>query len=72
MNPNLISRLAPTPSGYLHLGNAFNFLLTYDDCPEIRELYSDFDIKNEEWMYHTANSNVTTRKVGKELFIKNF
>ena len=50
----------------------FNFLLTYDDCPEIRELYSDFDIKNEEWMYHTANSNVTTRKVGKELFIKNF
>ena len=22
------SRIAPTPSGYLHLGNAFNFLLT--------------------------------------------
>ena len=28
MNSPVISRLAPTPSGYLHLGNAFNFLLT--------------------------------------------
>lgn len=25
----IISRLAPTPSGYLHLGNIFNFLLTW-------------------------------------------
>ncbi|MEE3267090.1 MAG: glutamate--tRNA ligase family protein, partial [SAR324 cluster bacterium] len=24
----VISRIAPTPSGFLHLGNAFNFLLT--------------------------------------------
>ena len=23
------SRLAPTPSGYLHLGNAFSFILTW-------------------------------------------
>ncbi len=29
MPSNFISRLAPTPSGYLHFGNAFNFLLTY-------------------------------------------
>ena len=29
MSSNFISRLAPTPSGYLHFGNAFNFLLTY-------------------------------------------
>ncbi len=31
MNPSapLRSRLAPTPSGYLHLGNAVNFLLTW-------------------------------------------
>ena len=29
MFSNFISRLAPTPSGYLHFGNAFNFLLTY-------------------------------------------
>lgn len=26
---NLISRIAPTPSGFLHIGNAYNFLLTY-------------------------------------------
>ena len=29
MSYKFISRLAPTPSGYLHFGNAFNFLLTY-------------------------------------------
>ncbi len=28
--PEVISRLAPTPSGYLHLGNALNFLLTWE------------------------------------------
>ncbi|QNE38216.1 tRNA glutamyl-Q synthetase [Hymenobacter sp. NBH84] len=27
--PSIISRLAPTPSGYLHLGNAVNFVLTW-------------------------------------------
>lgn len=26
---NIVSRLAPTPSGYLHLGNVFNFMLTW-------------------------------------------
>ncbi|MEX1099989.1 MAG: glutamate--tRNA ligase family protein [Bacteriovoracaceae bacterium] len=25
----IVSRLAPTPSGYLHLGNAYNFILTW-------------------------------------------
>jgi len=25
----IISRIAPTPSGYLHAGNAYNFILTY-------------------------------------------
>ena len=29
MSSNFISRLAPTTNGYLHFGNAFNFLLTY-------------------------------------------
>ena len=28
MSSLVFSRLAPTPSGYLHFGNAFNFLLT--------------------------------------------
>lgn len=25
----IVSRIAPTPSGYLHAGNAYNFILTY-------------------------------------------
>ncbi|MBH8560151.1 hypothetical protein I7X13_18965 [Hymenobacter sp. BT442] len=28
-NTTVVSRLAPTPSGYLHLGNAVNFVLTW-------------------------------------------
>ncbi|MDB5268576.1 MAG: hypothetical protein JWP58_1616 [Hymenobacter sp.] len=28
-NESVVSRLAPTPSGYLHLGNAVNFVLTW-------------------------------------------
>ena len=27
--PSVVARLAPTPSGYLHLGNAVNFVLTW-------------------------------------------
>nr|WP_315062434.1 glutamate--tRNA ligase family protein [uncultured Campylobacter sp.] len=29
MNPKITSRIAPTPSGFLHAGNVYNFLLTY-------------------------------------------
>lgn len=29
MNQKITSRIAPTPSGFLHTGNAYNFLLTY-------------------------------------------
>ena len=29
MNQKIISRIAPTPSGFLHAGNVYNFLLTY-------------------------------------------
>lgn len=50
----------------------YKFILTYDDCKEVRELYSWANIYPIEFMYHTANSNVTTRKKGKELIITNF
>ena len=29
MNQKITSRIAPTPSGFLHVGNVYNFLLTY-------------------------------------------
>lgn len=50
----------------------YMFCLTYDNCQQIRELYSWANIYEQEWMYHTANSNVTTRKKGKELIITNY
>lgn len=50
----------------------FDFILTYDDCKEVRSLYSWANINPVEFMYHTANSKVTTRKKGKELIITNF
>lgn len=50
----------------------YDFILTYDDCPEIRELYNWANIHSVEFMYNTANSNVTSRKKGKELIITNF
>jgi DNA adenine methylase len=48
------------------------FCLTYDNCDEIKSLYSWANIHEIDWMYHTANSNVTTRKIGKELIITNY
>lgn len=50
----------------------FMFCLTYDNCPQIKELYGWANIYELEWMYHTANANVTTRKIGKELIITNY
>lgn len=50
----------------------FKFCLTYDNCDEVKELYSWANIFEIEWMYHTANSKVTTRKKGKELIITNY
>lgn len=50
----------------------YPFILTYDNCTEIKEMYSWANIYELEWKYHTANSTVTTRKNGKELIITNF
>lgn len=48
------------------------FCLTYDNCDEIKELYSWANIYEIDWRYHTANSNVTSRKMGRELIISNY
>lgn len=47
------------------------FLLTIDDCTEVREIYYDhrFTFINESWKY-TVNSNKNNNE-GKELFITN-
>jgi DNA adenine methylase len=50
----------------------YKFCLTYDNCREIKDLYSWANINECNWMYHTANSKATTRKMGKELVITNY
>jgi DNA adenine methylase len=51
------------------------FLLTYDNCKEVRELYSDIPgvhFFNTGWAYSTATvQSNAKRKLGKELFITN-
>jgi len=47
------------------------FCLSYDDCPQIRELYSWANIYERSWFYNTANSS-GSRKIGNELIITNF
>jgi DNA adenine methylase len=55
-----------------HLRNIDHaFLLSYDDCQQIRDLYSWAYIYEKSWFYNTANSS-GPRLVGKELFITNY
>ncbi len=49
----------------------YAFVLSYDDCEEIRDLYSWAYIYPRTWFHNTANSS-GPRKVGKELLITNF
>ncbi len=49
----------------------FKFCLTYDDCSEVKDLYSWANIHEYSWRYHTANANRAVRKMGKELIITN-
>ena len=49
----------------------YAFLLSYDDCKEVRDLYSWANIYEQSWFYNTANSS-GPRKIGRELFITNF
>jgi len=53
---------------------AHNFFLTYDDCPEIRKLYSWANIFSLEFYYRLDNSkdNGDKRKIGSELVITNY
>jgi|688.fasta_scaffold249073_2 DNA adenine methylase len=46
------------------------FVLSYDDCKEVRDLYSWAHIYPRQWFHNTANSS-GPRKVGQELLISN-
>lgn len=49
------------------------FLITYDDCPEIRALYSFAKIQSWNLQYGMNNCNLKREsKVGSELFISNY
>ena len=50
------------------------FFLTYDDCPEIRKLYSWANIFSLQFYYRLDNSkdNRDKRKIGSELVITNY
>ncbi len=47
-----------------------NWLLSYNDCIEIRELYKDYEIINARWSY--GMKNINTKKMGSssEILIK--
>jgi DNA adenine methylase len=51
---------------------AFKFCLSYDDCEEVRELYSWANIYERKWLYNTANKKGTARTLGNELIITNY
>ncbi len=51
-----------------------DFLLTYNDCPEIRELYKDKDkfvILEKSWTYSMMSQSKEGCRKGEELFIMN-
>ncbi len=50
------------------------FFLTYDDCPEVRELYSWANVFELNFIYRVSNSQTSngSRKLGFELVITNY
>jgi len=49
-----------------------NWLITYDDDPFIRELFSDANIIEWDMQYGMRNVNPNRSQIGKELFISNY
>ena len=49
------------------------FLITYDDCPEIRDLYQWANVQTWQLQYGMNNCNLQHKsKIGCELFISNY
>jgi len=45
------------------LSQRSNWVLSYNDTPEIRDLYKDYEIIEATWAY--GMKNITTKKMGK-------
>ncbi len=73
---NLLYRCQMSNEDHIRLAECLRrtnhkFFLTYDDCPEIRELYSNWSyLQPASWFY--SSSNKKARTIGKELFISNY
>jgi DNA adenine methylase len=50
----------------------FAFCLSYDDCEEVRSLYSWANIFEANWIYASADCRNKSRKQGNELLITNY
>jgi DNA adenine methylase len=50
----------------------FLFCLSYDDCEEVKELYSWAHVYEKKWLYNTANKKGVNRDIGNELVITNY
>lgn len=51
---------------------SYKWLMTYDDCEYIRELYRDYNISSLEFAYGMRNAGGGSDMVGKELIISNY
>jgi DNA adenine methylase len=72
---NLLYQSKMTPADHARLAallkqTPHRFLLTYDDCPEVRVLYTGAHMYERSWFYSAADN--PGRKQGNELFISNF
>lgn len=68
-----------TPKEHIRLANnlkntPYKFILTYDDCNEVRDLYKWANIYEHQFFYRLDNAqdNNNKRKIGCELVITNF
>ncbi|MBO4898088.1 MAG: DNA adenine methylase [Clostridia bacterium] len=66
-----------TVSDHIRLSEAlkqtdFLFCLSYDNCPEVRELYNWANLYDVSWLYNTDNKPGQSRKHGNELIITNY
>ena len=50
----------------------YKWLMTYDDCSYIRELYKDYNVMEFEFAYGMRNAGGGTDMKGKELIISNY